>query len=150
MKELAAALMVWLSAHTGLPVLSELPQIETINRCAVQYIHNPHLRGCDEGLRAVAIYEHRSQTIILRSEWSSDDLYSVSVLLHMLVYHMQESELGALRPDECRASRAKVAYDAQIAFLEAAGVDAFEVMDIGQFEYFILTYCSGSRSEAGR
>jgi hypothetical protein len=88
----------------------------------------------------VAYYE--AGTVFLPHEWDASNLYHVSGLLHEIIHHMQAEEGQTPQTVGCAASALeKPAYDAQIAFLEAAGVDAFEVMGINGLALMFFTTC---------
>lgn len=144
METLLTALMVWASAQTGLPVPDEHPRIHKADRCEINrlYYDNPALECDDDSLNVVAIYDPRFRTMYLPDTWGPDNLYHVSVLLHELVHHMQAEAGIGFDTVVCPGRQIeKPAYDAQIAFLEAAGVDAMETMNLNGLTLLFLTNC---------
>lgn len=146
MKTLILALMVWASAQTGLPVPDRLPEITYADPCQMErlYIGNPDL-DCDSlrGFRIRAMYDPRIRRMVLPEAWRPDSLYDVSTLLHELVHHMQAEAGIRLADVECIGRDIeRPAYEAQIAFLEAAGVKAFDVMGLNGLAYVFLTNCN--------
>lgn len=140
MKALMLALMTWASAHTGLPVPEAIPHIKQFGQCSIQKIAWPGL-ACDEEQGPIAIYDHRTMTVYLPRSWSSDSLFHVSILLHELVHHMQ-AEAGMEMTGGCSGSRIELpAYQAQIDWLAAAGVDPHETMGINAFYLRLRTSC---------
>lgn len=142
MPELMLALMTWISAHTGLPMPEEQPRIVFANHCDLQRAYyNDGTHECtDDGVQA--FYMHETQVIYLQDTWGASDLYDVSVLLHELVHHMQEGSGITIKTASCAASELeKPAYDAQIAWLKAAGVDAYGTMGINGLAYYFYTVC---------
>lgn len=141
MQELIAALTVWAAAATGLPVPEAEPSVRFVDACAIHQTTRPEGKCTDE-VRAIAYYEHEMDTIYLPHEWDASNLYHVSGLLHEIIHHMQAEEGQTPQTVGCAASALeKPAYDAQIAFLEAAGVDAYEVMGINGLALMFFTTC---------
>lgn len=142
---LMRALMAWASVQTGLPVPERLPGVERRDRCAIQALANPESECRSEG-GAVAIYDHRSQTVTLPVSWSATRLYDVSVLLHELVHHMQAVAGVTVETAACRGRDVEQpAYEAQMAFIEAAGVDPFAMMRIDALTLMLITACGDPR-----
>lgn len=141
MTELMTALMVWLGAHTGLPVPADLPTVRLAAHCEIQEL--VYAAGkCLDDLGAVALYMHERDTIYMPDTWSAASLYDVSMLLHELAHFMQDR--AGLTSDSVGCVAAELerpAYEAQIAWLEAAGVDAFETMNINGLNYLYLVNC---------
>lgn len=144
METLIAALMVWASAQTGLPVPDETPRIVMAEPCEIERLfHDDGTRDCgDEGMRTVAIYDHRIDTIFLPDTWKPGSLYHVSMLLHELVHHMQDKTGLNMDTAPCPGrDLEKPAYEAQFAFLAAAGLDPMPVMGINKMAYFFIVGC---------
>lgn len=143
MDALATALMTWAAAHTGLPVPDEMPTYRFYDRCEIhRYVMDDGTAECKEGEGTYAAYDHRTNTLFLQDNWHAGDNYHVSALLHELVHHMQ-AKAGITRdtvaciPGEIE----RPAYEAQIAWLEAAGLDAHETMGINPLWLFIRLSC---------
>lgn len=143
METLLTALMVWASAQTGLPVPDSFPTIRMTDRCEIVQMYSGNDASCDDdGPRAVAIYDPAIKTMYLPQEWQPDNLYHVSMLLHELVHHMQTEAGINFDTVTCPGKEIEQpAYDAQIAFLEGAGVDAMETMGINRLAYIFVTIC---------
>jgi hypothetical protein len=142
MKELMLALMVWASAHTGLPVPANVPAIVKADRCAIQALAQPDSE-CRSDSGPVAIYDRHRPAVHLPTGWRADNLYHVSILLHELVHHMQaESGMAMSADNPCPGQNIeKPAYDAQIAFLEAAGVDPLPTMGVNGLYLMLVLRC---------
>lgn len=143
MEKLILALMAWASAHTGLPVPTTTPTIIAADRCEIErlYFDDPN-RECSDVMSIVAVYDHRIEAMFLPDTWAPDQLYDISVLLHELVHHMQAAAGITAETVGCvGAEIEKPAYDAQIAFLRAAGVKPLETMGINDLSYMMLTMC---------
>lgn len=146
MEALMIALMTWASTFTGMDVPEKLPRVIYADSCE---IHRMYLDDgsvpcpTEDQERAVALYMHHGQTIILPDTWHPGDLYYVSVLLHELVHHMQshDGSLEKAHQRGCKDEIERQAYDAQIAWLEAAGADAVELMQMDRFTIMVMTMC---------
>lgn len=144
MNALIAALTTWIAAATGLPVPDRPPTVDFASPCQIErLVTGDALRPCPKTVRYVAAYDHRIARITLPKGWNAGDLYDVSTLLHELVHHMQASAGQVIDPRKPCSGPAleKPAYDAQIAFLEAAGVDALAVMGINALMLMVVTQC---------
>lgn len=147
MEQLLLALMVWASAQTGLPVPEELPEIAIEKQCEIERLfYDNSERDCGESPISVqAIYDTRHSRMLLPESWSAKNLYDVSMLVHEIVHHLQTSAGVTPASVSCTGrDLEKPAYDAQIAWLEAAGLDAFETMGINRLAYRLLTMCESA------
>jgi hypothetical protein len=136
--ELMRALMAWAAPRLDLPVPDELPVIVRKDHCGLQAIAYPGRACLDEGRGVLALYG--SGVMWLRDDWSADSLKDVSILLHELVHHMQHH--AGVEAVPCKAEALeKPAYDAQFAFLEAAGVDPYETVGINALMLIFVTNC---------
>jgi hypothetical protein len=144
MEKLVLALMVWASAQTGLPVPEDMPEVRTVDRCEIERLYfDDAARKCGNASGGVqAIYDHRASRMLLPDTWSPENIYDISMLVHELVHHLQ-AEAGKTPETVSCVGRdlEKPAYDAQIAFLEAAGLDPLAVMGINGLAYKLLTLC---------
>lgn len=144
MPELIAALMVWAHALTGLPVPAEMPTVVKTEPCEIQKIHSPGAECVtdDKSMRPVALYLHERGTILLPKDWDANDLGDVSMLLHEIVHHMQHKSGLTIDNVACVGLQLeRPAYEVQIAFLEAAGVDPWETMGLNEVMYWFITDC---------
>lgn len=144
MEPLLRALMVWASAQTGLPASEELPVIRIADQCEIERIYyDDATKDCgDSAMRIQAIYDPRASLMHLPEGWSENNIYDVSMLVHEIVHHLQARAGITAKTVNCIGRDVeKPAYDAQIAWLEAAGLDAFETMGINGLSYHMLTIC---------
>lgn len=144
MDQLLLALMVWTSAQTGLPVPDELPEIAIEDRCEIErlFYGNAQLDCGESAVSVQAIYDTRHSRMVLPESWTAESIYDVSMLVHELVHHLQASAGVTPATVACTGREIeKPAYDAQIAWLEAAGLDAYETMGINGLAYHLLTMC---------
>lgn len=68
--------------------------------------------------RPIAAYDDASRTIYVPAGWSADTPQGQSVLIHAMVYHLQNL---AGRKYECDQERARLAYEAQARWLSFSG-----------------------------
>ncbi|MCB9947995.1 MAG: hypothetical protein H6842_09235 [Rhodospirillaceae bacterium] len=138
------ALMAWIGAVTGIPPAPDVPAVMFNSAAELQRLHSPDAAYLDPAdgdgsPQAVALYNPLDGTLHLPEGWQADDPVDISILLHELVHHMQ-SRAGM--EYACRAEMEKAAYDAQIAFLASMGMDMFEVMEMNELFYRIITNCA--------
>jgi hypothetical protein len=136
--ELMRALMTWASPRLGLPVPDQLPTIVRKDHCGLQAIARPGQDCPEPGNGVLALYG--SGVIWMNNDWSADSLKDVSILLHELVHHMQHHAEVPKTPCAQEAWE-KPAYDAQFAFLEAAGVDPYEIIGINPLMLIFVINC---------
>lgn len=147
MGELIAALMIWISAYNGLPVPAEHPTVVLIDQCEIRQLHAGSAAvDCeDDSLHAEAIYMPERKTIYLPDTWSAGNLGDVGTLLHELVHHMQFENGMDRKAISCPGQQIEApAYDAEISFLLAAGVDPYKTMQLPQIMLFFVTQCRGA------
>lgn len=145
MEALMLALITWLATATGLPATTP-PPVEFMPACEIERFarQKPDMPcGASRAMYVVAAYDPYRERIILPDTWRADRLFDVSALLHELVHHMQARNGLVFSPDlPCPAETIeKPAYQAQIAFLRAAGVDPLPVMGINDLSLLFLTTC---------
>ncbi|MEX0789578.1 MAG: DUF6647 family protein, partial [Actinomycetota bacterium] len=126
--DLMRALMAWAAPRIDLPVPAVLPRIVRKDHCALNAIARPGAECPDaDGPGVRALYS--SGVLWLNTEWRSDSIRDVSFLLHELVHHMQFH--AGIAPLPCAGEALeKPAYEAHMAFLDAAGLDPYEVTGI--------------------
>jgi hypothetical protein len=139
MEALMLALMAWLSPVTGLQAPIETPRIAYADYQAMVEVVSP---GCEaeECPNVLAYYNHDTDTIVLSDWWSQRSLRDVSILAHELVHYMQDMQGINMTAVQCPGYELEgPAYRAQIAFLEAAGVDAKELLGVNDLWLFMMT-----------
>lgn len=151
------SLMTWASPATGYPVPDTVPRVRFADRCDIEaFVYPDSTSDCDtDGSGVQAAYEHHSKTIYLQTGWSADSLFDVSALLHELIHHMQNEAGLTIDTVECPPrDLEKPAYDAQIAWINATGEDAYEVIGMNGLFYVMITSCDffggGAGHEHGR
>lgn len=142
MKELMAALMVWINAYNGLPIPPDLPQIVRAERCEIErFAYGDASRQCSRyGVGVQAAYDNNR--VYLQHTWSASNLRDVALLLHELVHHMQAASGKTFDRVQCPPSELeKPAYETQLAWLRAAGVEPYKVAGINPVSLVFLTSC---------
>ena len=86
----------------------------------------------------VAVYNDRTQTIVLDEAWTGATPAELSVLVHEMVHHLQN--LAQLRY-ECSAAREKPAYLAQDQWLKLYGLDLEKEFEIDKFTIVASSAC---------
>lgn len=130
---LALALMVWLGPVTGLPVPLSAPAIEF-------FAAPPHV---SDAYTVRAYYNPITRRIYLSQSWREDVLTDRAGLVHELTHHMQ---FMAGRGGRCHGDLEKQAYEAEMAFLHAAGdSDPFRTLGLSRILYYMITSCQSWR-----
>lgn len=135
MKELMMALMVWASPVVGLPVPADTPEVVFLDRCEMQEVTG---RECEPGLQTYGA--HQSGTVMLRDDWTPDNIRDVAILVHELVHYMQH-EHGVSHTPCTAESHERPAYAAEIAFLRSSGRDPMDVIQLRPIQLAFLTTC---------
>ena len=144
METLLVALMTWASAHTGIPAPEEVPEVAFVSEERLWHTVHPDRSFAARGHIAVA-GAYRDNVIYLPEDWDKRDLGDLSNLVHELVHHLQDHAGLEYR---CQGKRERPAYDAQIAWVEAAGEDPWETIGMNQLFYLLATTCE-PRTQGG-
>jgi hypothetical protein len=129
------ALMVWASQATGLPFPHSLPNVtfqSAIELCEA------YADVCDENISILGAYDDFTDTIHLRRVWNTQNLAHTSTLLHELVHYMQD-KADATYP--CPQEREAEAYEAEIKWWKAMGLDYFDVLQRDRPYHMLITTC---------
>lgn len=150
--ELLTSIMTWLAANFDLPVSPDLPKIEfapPMKLTAMRYkglmpqgwredaIRDPSIQAAHQR-EVVAIYNDRTQTIVLPESWTGTTPVERSILVHEMVHHLQY--LAKLKY-ECPAAREKLAYEAQSDWLKLRGLDLETEFGVDLFTIFVTSAC---------
>jgi hypothetical protein len=148
MNALLTAIVLWLAANCGLPASFEHPTIERVplermsaQRFARSGAHGSFAHGEHEGQtprQIVAIYNDHRRTIYLPENWTGTTPAELSVLVHEMAHHLQNT--GKLTY-ECPAAREKLAYEAQEKWLALFGRDLWSEFEIDALTLKVSTAC---------
>jgi hypothetical protein len=148
MEMLLKVLVAWLSINSGLPATDDYPHVEFALAEEMAALRLSHTQSAG-GLAAVsqlievsddvqAVYDDRSRTIYLLEGWSGTTPAEVSVLVHELAHHLQNT--AALKYD-CVEAREKPAYQAQQKWLELFGTDLATEFGMDSMTVLLRTNC---------
>lgn len=146
---LTAALMAYAISTTGLPYPDAGPpevRFETHEQIQLAVYGDV---DSERSSQAEAYYDSDSDAVVLHESWTPTTPVAISELLHEIVHYLQDQQDPARWPrviaenDHCtRAELEKPAYDTQIEFLRAAGVeDPYEAMQVSKLFVHFLTIC---------
>lgn len=136
MNALLAAIVTWLALNFGLPANYVFPAIRFLPEKEIYQIRY----GTTEPnfWPVTAMYEIRSQTILLPQSWTPTSPTDVSILVHEMVHHLQ-SKAGLKYA--CNEEREAVAYAAQGKWLNQFGMALQNEFHFNSFTLKILTSC---------
>ena len=136
---LIVAITMWLSVISGLPMPPEHPNVRFLPS---EVLSDMRYGNVDAKRRreVVAVYDDNRQTIYLSDAWSSRDPSDLSVLVHEIVHHLQNS-MGLKY--ECPAARERSAYEAQARWLRHFGRDLSTEFGLDPLTLKITTSCFG-------
>ena len=126
---LLTPIVVWLAASFGLPANHDHPRLERAPAARLVMLRNDgklsqpqlDLAVIDQMTskrRPIAAYDDTDRTIYLPVGWSGDTTHDRSVVIHAMVYHLQN--LAGLK-FACPQERARMAYEAQARWLGQSG-----------------------------
>lgn len=154
MQVLLTALVTWLSAnYPALPALKyELPAVRYAEPAEIYSIRygafSPERRRelaaayaalpADQQNSIVSVYDDKARTIVLPAGWQGHTPAELSVLVHELVHHMQNT---AGLTYGCPQEREALAYDAQDKWLGLFGRTLAGEFQIDGFTLIIKTKC---------
>lgn len=116
-----------------------LPKIKFLSAEEINIIKCPKDAEC---IDTAALYDTRTQTIVLRDTWDPKNEYDLSVLLHEFIHHLQW--LSGNAKSNCAGEREAQAYQTQRRFLETRGhKDTDAVLGVDAFTEAVLSMCGG-------
>lgn len=101
MKELIVALMVWISANSGLPIPDSVPAVRYVTSCELQKDVYGERYDCLRAQEGRVLAYYLLGTVVLQTGFDPNDPFDRSLLLHELVHFMQD-KAGLLAKAECR------------------------------------------------
>ena len=143
MKILLTVIMTWLSSNFDLPVVHEHPDIRFVTQKEMVAVRFGGLVPDAASERNatgefVALYEDRTNTILLSDHWTGASPAELSVLVHELVHHMQNH---AKRAYSCPEAREAIAYAAQEQWLRLFGQNLATAFDLDPMTLKVRTSC---------
>ena len=137
MNALLTAIVTWLSVSLGLPTTYDHPAIKLLPATQIAEIRygttDSHNRR-----EVMAVYDDATRTIFLAVEWTGRSPADLSILVHEMVHHLQN--VGGLQY-ECPASREKIAYAAQDAWLGVFGLNLQSEFELDRMTLKLTTEC---------
>ena len=137
---LIAVIIMWLSFTFSLPKSHEHPAVRFLPAEALSDLRYGSI-DAKRRREVVAAYDDSTRTIYLSDTWSSRDPADVSVLVHEMVHHLQNS---AGLKYECPAAREQLAYNAQARWLKLFGRDLSSEFDLDPMTVKIMSSCLGT------
>ena len=150
---LLTAIVTWISANFALPPDYDHPQLKLVPAVEITFLRyqafTPAQRrdvlksladntGGSHSRDAVAVYDDRTRTIFLPDTWTGETPADLSVLVHEMVHHLQNS---AHLKYECPGAREQLAYTAQDHWLKLFGRDLGSEFEIDAFTLKVTTSC---------
>ena len=123
LKAFIVAASLWINAHTGLPLLTEVPRIEQRTSTELFVMMYKDDKDADKyDIMAVTAYD----TIYLRNTFDERDILDLSILVHELVHVMQNlSDVEYA----CIIENEQEAYELQSKWLAQNGVNYYDKFD---------------------
>ena len=134
---LVTLIVAWLSFTSGLSMPHERPAVRFLTAEALSDLRYGSIEA-QRRREVVAAYDDDTQTIYLSEDWSGHDPTDVSVLVHEIVHHLQNS--AALKY-ECPAAREALAYEAQAKWLKLFGRDLASEFDLDAMTLKLMSSC---------
>jgi hypothetical protein len=137
MNALLTAIVTWLSVNFGLPAIHDHPAIEFYPATQIADIRHGTM---DSSARrdVIASYDDVTRTILLPNGWTGRTPADLSILVHEMVHHLQN--VAGLEYD-CPASREKLAYAAQEAWLGVFGQSLLSQFELDRMTLKLTTRC---------
>lgn len=136
METIAAALLAWIIAKTGLTAPALPPVVLVPQHRLVEIAFGP-FPPATTGVSA--LYERKTGTIYMLEGWNGNELMDRSELLHELVHHVQNTNSV---PAACLASHERQAIHLQLEWLREQGVqDPYEFMNINELYVLLVSSC---------
>ena len=137
MDALLIAIVTWLSVNFGLPPDYELPNVAYLPNAEISEFRYGGV-AAEKRREVVAVYDDRTETILLTDGWTGRSPAELSVIVHEMVHHLQNR--ARLR-FECETAREELAYAAQEAWLELFGRDLETEFDLDPMTLKLSTRC---------
>jgi hypothetical protein len=132
------AIAAWLASEFARPAMDDAPAVEF---AAPRRMIEVRLGGGSSASVTpdlVAAYDDRTRTIYLPQGWTGGSAAELSVLVHEMVHHLQNSAGASF---ECAEAREKPAYEAQARWLAAFGSGLGAEFGIDPLTLLVRTSC---------
>lgn len=139
---LLEALAIWVGAKLGQPVPASLPRLvfKPVGHVATLRLKQYASEIVQQQGRPniISVYDARQNIIYLADAWSGATAADLSVLVHELVHHFQETHQTKF---ECDAAREAKAFELQEKWLRLFGDSLEEDFQIDPFTLLVRTSC---------
>lgn len=154
MDALLTAIVLWLSLNFNLPATDQHPRIDIVPAMEIVFRRygalTPEARldvssryvsahSSSEGREVLAVYDQATKTILLPEGWTGRTPAELSVLVHELVHHLQNS---ADLIHECPAAHEDLAYAAQEKRLGLFGLSLASEFELDGFTLKMTSSCA--------
>lgn len=147
-QQFLAALVSWISTSFDLPATSNLPKVELVpasRMAALRHkrhpgwqLENPAASSQPDWREIVAVYDDSTQTIYLHESWRGSTAAELSIVVHEMVHHLQNS--GNLK-FACSQERERLAYEVQESWLGLFGRNLLLDFEIDPLTLLVSTKC---------
>jgi hypothetical protein len=136
--DLTAAVAAWVADELGAPAPAALPRIEFADAERMHRLRYGAESGAAPTLSVVALYDDAAGTIFLPQDWTGSTPAEMSILVHEMVHHLQNT---SGRVFDCPGAREAEAFDLQERWLALAGQTLTEAFEMNRLALFVLTRC---------
>lgn len=132
------AVVTWLSANFELPADYDHPRIVL---ASAERLSNIRYKSVEPNQRreVVALYDEKTETILLTKSWRGRSPTDLSILVHEMVHHLQ---YRASLDFACSAAREAMAYAAQEQWLGLFGKTLVQEFEIDPVTLKLSTSCA--------
>jgi hypothetical protein len=147
---LLTAIVTWISANFGLPPNYSHPSIDLVPPAEITFLRykaftpaqreilQTEMTQPSNSREVVAVYDDLTKTIFLPDTWKGETAADLSVLVHEMVHHLQNS---AGKKYNCAGAREGLAYAAQDKWLHLFGRSLSTEFQIDAFTLSVSTAC---------
>jgi hypothetical protein len=136
---LLTTIALWLSINFGLPASYDHPRVEFLPAAEITALRYGSSVDQARARDVVSVYHNATKTIYLPENWMGNTPAELSILVHEMVHHLQNT--GKLK-FECPQEREQVAYKAQERWLEMFGRDLLRDFELDPFTLLVITKCA--------
>lgn len=138
---LLEAIAAWLSSGFALPPMQDPPALAFAGgrrMAGLRLRDDLQNRGAAGESGIIALYDDEARTIYLPKAWTGATPEELSILVHEMVHHLQNSAGAGF---ECPEAREKMAYEAQARWLAMFGSDLSAGFGIDPLTLLVRTSC---------